>query len=124
MSNYEMKNVIKIMINNVESNWSADTIDMVKQELMDVYEQAAEASELRKQNGILSGQLDTMRINLDYFKKKATEYEAKAKAYDRKAKQYDELKATYDFHAAKIERDPSLNFDYQAFGLEASEVFE
>lgn len=79
---YEMKDILKTMIDNNEPHWSADTMDMVKQELMDVYEQTAEASELRKQNSILSGQLDTLKINLVYYKKKADKYEAKAEAFE------------------------------------------
>lgn len=51
---YEMKNILKIMIDNNEPHWSADTMDMARKELDRVYAQAS----------------------------KADEYEAKAKAFD------------------------------------------
>ena len=51
---YEMKDILKTMIDNNEVHWSADTMDMARVELDHVYSQAA----------------------------KADEYEAKAKAYD------------------------------------------
>ena len=49
-----MKDILKTMIENNESHWSADTMDMVRVEIHNVYAQAA----------------------------KADEYEAKAKAFD------------------------------------------
>ena len=49
-----MKDILKTMRDNNESHWSADTMDMVRVEIHNVYAQAA----------------------------KADEYEAKAKAFD------------------------------------------
>ena len=51
---YEMKDILKTMIDNNEPYWSSDTMDMVRVEIHNVYAQAA----------------------------KADEYEAKAKAFD------------------------------------------
>ena len=60
--------------------WSHDVMEIERQ--IYVYEQASKTDELQKQIGILLGELDTLKINLDYYKKKTDEYEAKAKAFD------------------------------------------
>ena len=60
---YEMKDILKTMIDNNEEHWSVDTMDMVRVEIHNVYAQAA----------------------------KADEYEAKAKAYNDTLKTLDKL---------------------------------
>lgn len=60
---YEMRDILKTMIDNNESHWSADTMDMVRVEIHNVYAQAA----------------------------KAGEYEVKAKAYNDTLKTLDKL---------------------------------
>lgn len=59
---YEMKDILKTMIDNNEPHWSADTMEMVRAEIDHVYSQAA----------------------------KAEEYEVKAKAFDEVLKSFDE----------------------------------
>ena len=59
---YEMKDILKTMIDNNEAHWSADTMDMVRVEIHNVYSQA----------------------------KKADKYEAKAESFDAILKSYDE----------------------------------
>lgn len=97
---YEMKDILKTMVDNNEPHWTADTMNMVRAELEHVYAQAPKADELQKQIGILLGVLDTLKINLEYYKKKADEYEKnnyrahvnsyKAEAFDAILKAYDE----------------------------------
>lgn len=55
------------------------------EERLHKFKQANKADELQTINGILLGEIDTLKINLNYYKKqaaKADEYEAKAKAFD------------------------------------------
>lgn len=47
------------------------------------FKQAAKVDEIKTINGILLGEMDTLKTNLNYYKKQADEYEAKAKAFDR-----------------------------------------
>ena len=42
---YEMKDILKTMIDNNEPHWSADTMDMVRVELDYVYAQAPKADD-------------------------------------------------------------------------------
>ena len=42
---YEMKDILKTMIDNNEPPWSADTMDMARVEIHNVYAQAAKADE-------------------------------------------------------------------------------
>ena len=42
---YEMKDILKTMIDNNEPYWSSDTMDMVRVEIHNVYAQAAKVDE-------------------------------------------------------------------------------
>lgn len=79
----EYKDIIKDAL--IDFIYDAKFLDDASSELDYVYAQASKADELQKQIGILSGKLDTLKINLNYFEKqaaKAEEYEVKAKSFD------------------------------------------
>lgn len=122
MSN-ENKEIIKDVL--IDSINDASILDEVSSELDHVYAESAEykeyradteklynrlkakgekeiqkykdkTGEIQKQNSILSGKMDTLKINLDYYKKqsaKADECEAKAKAWDNLMAEIDEIQS-------------------------------
>ena len=68
---YEMKDILKTMIDNNEPHWSADTMDMVRVEIHNVYAQATKADEY-----------ENNKYRTHVNDRKAEAFDAILKAYD------------------------------------------